>query len=169
VVLLVPCLLILKMQHGSAWLLVNPITIILLGGATMAIYVTGQYFRRRKWVGGLVGLVAAPMVMAFGLAMSVTGCLAVIEGLLTSGGEFVRTPKGGVDAAGLDGVLARIGSRTQFTAILMGEVSLGVGLLAGAAYFQREGMLLIAVILLVKGIGFLGVAAMSTHELLPRA
>ena len=150
------------------WWLVNPITIILLGAATMAFYVTGQYFRRREWLGGLVWLVASPMVMAFGLAMSVTGCLAVIEGMLSNGGEFVRTPKGGAKAAEVDGGLARMGSRTLFTAALFGEVVLGICMLAGAAYFQREGMLLIAVVLLIKGIGFLGVAAMSTHDLLPR-
>ena len=168
VALLVPCLLILKTHPGSAWWLVNPVTIILLGAATMGFYVTSQYFRRRKWFGGLVWFVAAPLVMAFGLAMSVTGCLAVIEGMLTSGGEFVRTPKGGANVRGVDGLLTRMGSRALFTAILAGEVALGVCMLGGAAYFQREGMLLIAVVLLVKGIGFLGVAAMSTHDLLPK-
>jgi hypothetical protein len=29
-------------------------------------------------------------------------------------------------------------------------------------------MLLITLVLLIKGVGFLGVAAMSTHDLLPR-
>ena len=67
-----------------------------------------------------------------------------------------------------DSVLARIGSRTLFTAILLGEISLGAGMLVGAAYFQRQGMLLVAVVLLVKAIGFLGVAVMSTHDLIPR-
>ncbi len=168
VILLVPCLLVLTVHPGTGWWLVNPITIVLLGAATMAFYVTGQYFCRRNWVGGLGWLAAAPIVMAFGLAMSVSGSLAVVEGMLTDGGEFVRTPKGGAGATVVDGGLARIGSRAQFAAILVVEVVLGVGLLAGAAYFQREGMLLIAVILLFKGIGFLGVAAMSTHDLLPR-
>jgi len=101
-------------------------------------------------------------------AMSVSGCLAVMEGLLTNGGEFVRTPKGGAKAAEVDGGLARMGSRTLFTAVLLGEVVLGVGMLAGAAYFQREGTLLIAAILLLEGIGFLWVAALSTYDLLPR-
>jgi hypothetical protein len=106
--------------------------------------------------------------MAFGLAMSVTCCLAVIEGLVTSGGEFVRTPKGGAQAVRVDCLLARLRSRTLFTAVLCGEVALGACMLAGAAYFQREGMLFIALVLLIKSVGFLGVAAMSTHDLLPR-
>ncbi|HZL44707.1 MAG TPA: glycosyltransferase family 2 protein [Opitutaceae bacterium] len=167
VALLVPCLLIIETHPSRLWWLVNPVTFILLGATTMAFYVTGQYFRRREWLGGLVCLAAAPVVMAFGLAMSVSGCLAVFEGMLTNGGEFVRTPKGGARAAGVDGGLAKIGSRTLFTTVLFGEVALGACMLAGAAYFQREGMLLIAMILLVKGIGFLGVAAISTYDLLP--
>ena len=168
VALLVPCLLIMETQPSRLWWLINPITITLICATTMAFYVTGQYFHRRKWLGGLVWLVAAPVVMACGLAMSVSGCLAVMEGLLTNGGEFVRTPKGGAKAAEVDGGLARMGSRTLFTAVLLGEVVLGVGMLAGAAYFQREGTLLIAAILLLEGIGFLWVAALSTYDLLPR-
>ena len=166
--LLVPCLFVLGAQPRGLWWIFNPITIVLLGSATMAVYVTGQYFRRRQWLGGLVGLAAAPFVMAFGLAMSVTGCLAVVEGLFTSGGEFVRTPKGGARAAREEGLLGRLCSRTSCTAVLCGELALGAGLLAGAAYFQRAGMLFIALVLLIKSLGFLGVAAVSTHDLLPR-
>jgi hypothetical protein len=40
------------------------------------------------------------------------------------------------------------------------------GLLVGAAYFQRQGTLLSAAVLLIEGIGFLGVAALSTRDLL---
>jgi cellulose synthase/poly-beta-1,6-N-acetylglucosamine synthase-like glycosyltransferase len=166
--LLVPCLFVIDARPHGVWWLLNPITIILLGVTTMALYVTGQYFRRRRWFEGLVWLVAAPMVMAFGLAMSVTCGLAVIEGMVASGGEFVRTPKGRRGAAGVDGLFARLRSRTLYTAVLCGELALGACMLAGAAYFQREGMLLITLVLLIKGVGFLGVAAVSTHDLLPR-
>ncbi len=168
VALLVPCLSIIQSQSGRFWWLVNPVTIILLGASTMAFYVTGQYFRRRKWFGGLLWFVAAPLVMAFGLAMSVSGCLAVVEGLLNNGGEFVRTPKGGAGAAGVDGGLAKISGRMLFSTILFGEMLLGACMLAGAAHFQREGLPLVAVVLVFAGIGFLGVAAISTHDLLPR-
>jgi cellulose synthase/poly-beta-1,6-N-acetylglucosamine synthase-like glycosyltransferase len=166
--LLVPCLFVLGAEPRGFWWIFNPITVVLLGVATMAVYVTGQYFRRRQWLGAVAGLAAAPLVMAFGLAMSVTGCLAVLEGLCTSGGEFMRTPKGGARAAREDGRAGRLGSRTSCTAVLCGEVALGASMLAGAAYFQHEGMLFIAVVLLIKSVGFLGVAALSTHDLLPR-
>jgi hypothetical protein len=167
-VLLVPRMFVLGAQPSGIWWWFNPITIILLGATTMAFYVTGQYFHRRRWIEGLVWLVAAPLVMAFGAAMSVTCCLAAVEGLLTSGGEFVRTPKSGGHAAEISGLLARLRSRVLFTAVLCGEVALGACVLAGAAYFEREGMPLITLVLLIKGVGFLGVAAMSTHDLLPR-
>ncbi|HUL54829.1 MAG TPA: glycosyltransferase [Opitutaceae bacterium] len=167
-VLLVPCLFVLSAQPSGVWWWFNPITIILLGAATMALYVTGQYFHRRRWREGLLWLAAAPLVMAFGAAMSVTCCLAALEGMLTSGGEFVRTPKNGGRAAELGGLLGRLRSRVLFTAVLCGEVALGACMLVGAAYFGREGMLLITLVLLIKGVGFLGVAAVSTHDLLPR-
>ena len=166
--LLVPCLFVLGARPSGLWWWFNPITIILLGASTMAVYVTGQYFHRRRWIEGLVWLVAAPLVLAFGTAMSVTCCLAAVEGLLTSGGEFVRTPKRGRHAIEISGLLARLRSRALFTTVLCGEVALGACMLAGAAYFEREGMPLITLVLLIKGVGFLGVAAVSTHDLLPR-
>ncbi len=166
--LLVPCLFVIGAHPTGFWWFLNPITVILLGMATMALYVTGQYFLRRQWTGGLVWLAASPFVMAFGLAMSVTCGLAVVEGLLTTGGEFVRTPKGSARVARKDALLIHLRGRTTFTAVLFGELGLGICMLMGAAYFQREGMLFIALVLVIKGIGFLGVAAMSTHDLWPR-
>jgi hypothetical protein len=42
-------------------------------------------------------------------------------------------------------------------------------LLSGAVYFQQNEMLAIAVVLLIKAVGFLGVAALSTPDLLLRS
>ncbi len=165
-VLLVPSLLFLGTELRGLWAVFNPITVILIGATTVTLYVTGQYFRRREWLSGIVWLVVAPVVVAFGLAMSVTCCLAVLEGLMMKGGEFVRTPKG--DArAGVAGMLGSFRHRTVYTAVLCGEALLGAVLLAGAAYFQRAGGPLSALVLLINGLGFLGMAAMSTHDLLP--
>lgn len=164
--LLVPCLMLLGTRPHGWWSVFNPITVLLTGAITMALYVTGRYFRRRQWLGGLAWLAAAPLVVAFGLAMSVTCCLAVVEGLLMSGGEFVRTPKGNA-RAGAESVLGSLPRRVQFTTVLLGEVALGVVLVTGAAYFQRTGGLLSALVLLVNGLGFLGMAAVSTHDMLP--
>jgi hypothetical protein len=57
----------------------------------------------------------------------------------------------------------------MFTAITVVEVALGLLMLGGAFYFQRNAMLPIACVLLVKAVGFLGVAAWSAPDLLSRS
>lgn len=166
--LLVPCLFVIGARPSGVWWIFSPITVILLGAVIMAFYVTGHYFHQRRWMEGLIGLIGSPLVMAFGLAMSVTCCLAVLEGMVTNGGEFVRTPKREGRTAKNDGLFDHLRSRVVFTAVLCTEVALGACMLVGAVYFQREGVLLIALVLLVTGGGFLGVAAVTTHDLLPR-
>lgn len=153
-------------QHWI-WLLLNPLSVVLTGGSTVVLYVTGQYFRQRQWEEGVLLLIAAPILLAFGLAMSVTCCVAVIEGMLTHGGEFVRTPKGG-RAARAGGLIAPLRGRALFTTVILIELLIGTGMLAGALYFGRREMLVIAGTLLVKATGFLGLAAMSTNDLIPR-
>jgi len=167
-VLLVPCLVVVGMHPGGLWLIFNPVAVILLSVSTMAVYVTGQYFRRRRWIEGLAWLAASPIVMAFGLAMSVTGSVAVLEGLVARGGEFVRTPKGGARAPRLASLMAPLRRRAQDRLVLCVEVALGAGLLAGAVHFGQAGMEFVALILLIKSAGFLGLAALSTQELMPR-
>jgi cellulose synthase/poly-beta-1,6-N-acetylglucosamine synthase-like glycosyltransferase len=166
-ILFVPFLYYLGGNMRGFWLVLNPLSVLLMGGTTVAFYITGQYFRQRQWREGLLWLVAAPLLLAFGLAMSVTCCVAVFEGLITEGGEFVRTPKGG-RVVRSSGLLNRLRSRTLFTAITVVEVAIGLGMLGGALYFGRNAMLAVALILLVKSIGFLGLAALSTSDLLPR-
>ena len=109
----------------------------------------------------------APLMLAFGLAMSITCCVAVVEGLSQRGGEFVRTPKGGrsVTAGGL---LSRLRSRTLFAAIILVELVVGTMMLAGAVHFEQLGLESIAIVLLVKASGFLGIALISTGDLLPK-
>jgi Gpi18-like mannosyltransferase len=149
------------------WHLLNPLSVLLTGGATVTFYIVGQYFMRRQWAEGLIMLISSPLLLAFGLAMSVTCCVATFEGMLTLGGEFVRTPKGG-RAVTVGGLVACLRSRTMFTAIAVIETAIGLMLLAGAYYFQHIEMMQVAVVLMVKSMGFLGMAALSAPDLLPR-
>lgn len=164
----VPYLLWGHRPTGS-WMVFNPVVVVLTSGATVALYITGQYFRQRKWREGVVIFLMAPLMLAFGLAMSVTCCVAVLEGLFQRGGEFVRTPKGG-RAVKASGLVTRLSSRTLFIAITVVEVVVGAMMLGGAWYFEQRGYGYgwIAVVLLVKATGFLGIAAISTSDLLPR-
>jgi cellulose synthase/poly-beta-1,6-N-acetylglucosamine synthase-like glycosyltransferase len=165
-VIFVPYLLFGARLTGT-WMIFNPVVVVLTSGATVALYITGQYFSRRKWKEGVLLFIAAPLMLAFGLAMSVTCCVAVVEGLFQRGGEFVRTPKGGrVVAAG--GLLMKLRSRTMFAAITVVELVLGGVMLAGAVHFEQHGLESIAMVLFVKAAGFLGLALISTSDLLPR-
>ncbi|MET0263893.1 MAG: glycosyltransferase family 2 protein [Rariglobus sp.] len=165
-IIFVPYLLFGARLTGT-WLVFNPVVVVLTSGATVALYITGQYFSRRQWKEGIMLFLAAPLMLAFGLAMSVTCCVAVLEGLFQRGGEFVRTPKGG-RAVTAGGLLSRLRSRTLFAAITVVEIVLGGMMLAGAYYFEQRGLESIAIVLLVKATGFLGLALISTGDLLPR-
>jgi len=167
-IIFVPCLYLFGARPAGLWLWINPLSIIAAGGSTVTLYVTGQYFRERRWLEGCGWLLGAPFLLAFGLAMSVTCCVATVEGLLTKGGEFVRTPKGG-RAASVGGLVGQLRSRTLFTVITMIEVALGLSMLSGAVYFSLNQRDYLAAILLVKATGFLGLAALSAPDLWPRA
>jgi cellulose synthase/poly-beta-1,6-N-acetylglucosamine synthase-like glycosyltransferase len=166
-ILFVPYLYLVDAHPTGAWYFINPLSVLLAGGTTVMFYITGQYFLRREWKEGFVMLFSSPLLLAFGLAMSVTCAVAAFEGLVSAGGEFVRTPKGG-KAVTVGGLVACLRSRTMFTAITLIEIAIGAVMLAGAVYFQHNEMLPVACVLLVKAAGFLGVAALSTPDLLPR-
>ncbi|CAM2874165.1 glycosyltransferase family 2 protein [Rariglobus hedericola] len=165
-VIFVPYLLFGARLPGS-WMIFNPVVVVLTSGATVALYITGQYFRQRQWKEGVLLFLTAPFMLAFGLAMSVTCCVAVCEGLFQRGGEFVRTPKGG-RAVTAGGLVSRLRSRSVFAAITVVELVLGGMMLAGAIHFEQRGLESIAIVLVVKAAGFLGLALISTGDLLPR-
>ena len=166
-VLFVPYLYLVGAQPTGVWLVFNPVFVLMAGVTSVALYVTGQFFRRRAWGEGVLWLVASPLLLSFGLAMSVTCCAAVVEGALTKGGEFVRTPKGGaaVGVRGAGGLLGRLRSRTLFAGIVMVEVALGAVMAGGAWYFAMIGAEYAAWVLAVKAAGFLGLAAFSAGDL----
>lgn len=152
---------------ANTWVVFNPVVVVLTSGATVALYITGQYFSRRKWKEGVMMFFGSPLMLAFGLAMSVTCCVAVVEGLFQRGGEFVRTPKGG-RAVTAGGLLTRLRRRTMFAAITAVELVLGAVMLAGAVYFELQGLESVSIVLLVQSAGFLGLALISTSDLIPR-
>ncbi|OAM89563.1 glycosyl transferase family 2 [Termitidicoccus mucosus] len=153
-------------QLRGVWLVINPLSVVLATGTTVVLYVTSQYFRERQWREGLLWLVAAPVLLAFGLAMCVTGCVAVIEGLVSMGGEFVRTPKGG-RAAHVGGIMRRGRSRWLFRMVSVVEIVIGLGMLTGAVYFAQLGATQVAIMLGIKTLGFLGLAATSAPDVWP--
>jgi membrane protein YdbS with pleckstrin-like domain len=47
-VIFVPYLLFGARLTGT-WMIFNPVVVVLTSGATVALYITGQYFTQRKW------------------------------------------------------------------------------------------------------------------------
>jgi cellulose synthase/poly-beta-1,6-N-acetylglucosamine synthase-like glycosyltransferase len=153
-VIFVPFLLILGPVPGGAFWFVHPIVFLGAGTSVVLFYLVGQYCRNRRWPDLILTLLAAPLVLSFGLAMSLTCSWAVGEGLFTRGGEFVRTPKGGEDM-GLGGIL-RTGRIVSTYQILAGcEILLAVVMLGGAATFAEQGMITIALMLVLKAVGYI--------------
>ncbi|MCF3651235.1 glycosyltransferase family 2 protein [Synoicihabitans lomoniglobus] len=165
-ILFVPYLWFAADQLGTWWYLANPAIVLLAGGAPVAFYVAGQFFQRREWREGVMWLLASPLLLSFGLALSVTLCAAFFEGLFSNGGEFVRTPKGG-RVARSGNLLTRLRSRTFFTAVTVIEVALSVVLLNGAVFFGSHGHSDLAFALGLKGTGFMVVALLSASDLWP--
>lgn len=165
-VLFVPYLLISASRMDSWWYWTNPAVVLLAGGAPVAFYVMGQFLHRREWRAALGWLLASPLLLAFGLALSVTLCAAAFEGMTSRGGEFVRTPKGGRSPRA-GGLLARYRSRQFYTVITTCEVGLGLVMLGAAWVFGQAGRDEVALALTIKASGFLLVAAYSVGDLWP--
>jgi hypothetical protein len=142
----------------------HPLLLIAGTGATVGLYLSSQYLRERNFGQALLVMLAAPALMAFGLAMSVTCFFALLEGLLANGGEFVRTPKGGSRLRGhsvLRGSIARAGL-SLVTAL---ELALGIAL-AGAAvhFFGVEDAGWVTVNLALQSAGFAALGLSSVYD-----
>ncbi|MDR1788788.1 MAG: glycosyltransferase [Opitutaceae bacterium] len=149
------------------WNAFDPLTVLLLGCGTAVFYITAQYLRRREWREAALWFLTSPLMLAFGLALSVSCCFAVVEGLFLRGGEFVRTPKGG-KRLHVGSVLGRLRARSIFAAITVVELLYGALMLWGMVHFLDEGDTGIAIVLAVKAAAFCGMALLTAKDLLAR-
>jgi cellulose synthase/poly-beta-1,6-N-acetylglucosamine synthase-like glycosyltransferase len=162
--LLVPYFVWLRGEGEGAEL--RSVVLIFTFWATVGAYLAGRRLSGGSWSGALGVFLAAPFILSFGLAMSVTNTWAVLEGLVQRGGEFVRTPKGGAQAA-VGSLLGRLSSRGVFLALVAGEAAFGAVFAAGGLRFLVQEEPLTAVLLLAKAAGFLALAGLSLRDLLP--
>jgi cellulose synthase/poly-beta-1,6-N-acetylglucosamine synthase-like glycosyltransferase len=144
----------------------QPVLLTFTLWATVGLYLAGRTLRGGRWFDSLLIFLAAPLVLSFGLAMSLTNSFAVVEGLVQKGGEFVRTPKGGA-AVALNGVLDRLRSRGFYSVIVAGELLFGAVLGAGASHFFLLGQPAVGLLLGSKSVGFLTLATLSLLDLRP--
>lgn len=160
---LVPALLNAGAIPSGFAAVLHPLVIVAGTGATLAFYLSGQYFREGRVGHGLLTILAAPVVMAFGLAMCVTCCFAVIEGLVADGGEFVRTPKGGARVRANPRLRHSI-ARAGLAFVTAVEIVLGTLLAAASIHFAHSGSAWIAATLALKSSGFFALGICSLND-----
>jgi cellulose synthase/poly-beta-1,6-N-acetylglucosamine synthase-like glycosyltransferase len=150
---LVPYLSYFGVVPQGAFAVTHPLVILLAGASTVTFYVMGQFFRSGRWHDIVLWLLAAPLVLSFGLAMSLTCFGAAIEGLFSSGGEFVRTPKG-KSKNNLRGLLKVGSTRPLLVMLAIFESILGFVLMGAAYHYASIGLYAVALMLTIKGLGF---------------
>ena len=160
---IVPALLVAGAVPTGPLAVLHPLLLVAGTGATVGLYLSSQYLRERDFIHGFLVMLAAPALMAFGLAMCVTCFFAVIEGLCADGGEFVRTPKGGGGRlrahTALRGSIARAGL-SLVTAL---ELALAVALAGAAVHFFGEedaGWVTFNLVLQSSGFAALGLSSL---------
>lgn len=165
-ILLVPYTL-WDVSGGGLWEILPPAALVLVLWVTIGLYAAAQSVRSGRWRDAAIIVGCAPLILSFGLAMSVANTVAVVEGLIERGGEFVRTPKGGAHARS-ESVFTSLQGRGHFLAIVAAELALGAGLVLGSWHAGRSGRYDLAIVLGGKSFGFLAVAALSLRDLLPK-
>ena len=160
----VPALLVAGAVPTSPLAVLHPLLLIAGTGATVGLYLASQYLRERDFAHALLVMLAAPVLMAFGLAMCVTCFFALLEGLFVDGGEFVRTPKGGSRVrthSVLRGSIVRAGL-SLVTAL---ELALA-GALAGAAvhFFGETDAGWVTFNLALQSAGFAALGLSSLYD-----
>ncbi|MFQ5491536.1 MAG: cellulose synthase family protein [Phycisphaerae bacterium] len=97
ILLLLPVLLITAGQRtafSAGTLLLDASLFLIATGGASSFYVASQRELSRSWFDSVCLL---PFLMALGVGMSLNNARATLAGLSGQGGEFVRTPKFGVD------------------------------------------------------------------------
>ncbi|MBL4576219.1 MAG: glycosyltransferase [Opitutaceae bacterium] len=148
-VTLVPYLFFFGVVPEGAFAVAHPLVVLFAGGSTVTFYIMGQFFRSGRWRDVVLWLLLAPLVLSFGLAMSLTCLGAVIEGLFSSGGEFVRTPKG-KGKRNLSSLFQGGVAQPVFVVLALFESFLGFVLIGAACYYATLELFPIALMLAIK-------------------
>ncbi len=115
--------------------------------------------------GGWSGVRHMPAVLVLGTGLSINNAAAVLRGLWTRGGEFVRTPKSGSTQS------TTLASRykARHSHLWFYEMLLGAYCLANWAIYMTVSRPILSVFLLIYAVGFLSVGWISRPEAsLPR-
>ncbi len=121
-----------------------------------------------RWAigGGWSGVRHIPKLMVMGLGLSVNNTLAVAQGLVQRGGEFIRTPKSG----SVDGAARKLSYGAVRSRLWIIEIALGVACFVQWAVFLDVDRYVGGTFLVLYGIGLclLGWASRPTANQAPR-
>ncbi len=126
----------------------------------------GLTYGYARWTlgGGFSGITMVPQMMLLGCGMCVNNAVAVVRGLRSHGGEFVRTPKSGNEQT-----VKRPSSYAPIqTQLWIVELLLGVFSLVSLGYYLVYAKWAVSIFLLLYGLGFLTVGWMSRPARAPR-
>lgn len=115
------------------------------------------------WRGVLGTVLYTPMLLCVGIGMCLSNARAVIEGLLTRGGEFVRTPKYAIQH-GADTFVGKKYKVSLKKILPFLELGLGAGFIWVISYSWRHGMYGAIPFQALFLIGFLYVALLSIFQ-----
>ncbi len=111
--------------------------------------------------GGWSGLRTIPSMMVLGTGLSINNALAVLRGLFTRGGEFVRTPKSGSTQS--TSAMSRYKPKRHQTMWFV-EMLLGAYCMANWAIYMTTGRMAFSIFLLIYAFSFLVTGWISRPE-----
>ncbi len=136
---------------------------VLWGVVILSAIAPAMIYGYARWSlnGRLTGFKRIPQLMALGCGMCVNNSLAVIRGLFSRGGEFVRTPKSGSEqSASKKSSYAAVQSHLWIV-----ELFLAVYSFVSFGFYVYMGQWPVSVFLLLYGAGFLCVGLTSRPRL----
>jgi cellulose synthase/poly-beta-1,6-N-acetylglucosamine synthase-like glycosyltransferase len=111
--------------------------------------------------GGWTGIRTIPAMMVVGTGLSINNGLAVLRGLFTRGGEFVRTPKSGSTQSS---AMASRYKPPKYQWLWFTEMLIGAYCLANWAIYMSTRGVAFSVFLAIYAVSFLGIGWISRPE-----
>lgn len=140
------------------WFLVGWLLVLFSSLAPPVVYTYARWSLGGKWT----GLKTIPSMMVLGTGLSINNALAVLRGLFTRGGEFVRTPKSGSTQTGAltSRYRAQKHKMMWFAEMLLGAYCLAIW----AIYIFASQHFALSIFLAIYSVAFLTVGWISRPE-----
>lgn len=139
--------LVMVMPSGSTWMLGGWFVVLLTTIAPSLVYMYARHLVGGRWS----GIRTIPSMLVLGCGLCISNSLAVVRGLFTRGGEFVRTPKSG----SLTTAPKASSYQVMQSRLWVGEILMGLYTLGTFAWYVLHVHRGISLFMLVYAIGLL--------------